>query len=112
MTTGESKLVWLVVASLAAGVSAGAAIGFSIGRDVGEESMARRVEYTRDQCAMTVAFTQCLTSVPEGPERLTGPNDWDEVVEQCEDASWALSVRHSTSVSPECRGRSWLEEVR
>jgi len=59
--------------------------------------------WTYDQCVRASLFQACLQALPAGPAA-TKYNDWDEVVEQCEDAASAQSVRKAGTVKPECDG--------
>ena len=59
--------------------------------------------WTYDQCLRAQIFQSCLRALPAGPAS-TKYNDWDEVVEQCEDAASMQSVRKAGTVKPECDG--------
>lgn len=55
-----------------------------------------------DQCLRRDLFQQCLQSLPAGPSS-TKYNDWDEVVEQCEQSAWMQSIRKLSSISDDCQ---------
>lgn len=57
-----------------------------------------------DQCARRVLFQQCLQSLPAGPVQAKY-NDWEEVVEACEDAARRQSYLDDKRViKKECQG--------
>ena len=56
-----------------------------------------------DQCLRAQLFEQCMTLLPKGPEVLTGGNDWDEVVAECESSAHRQSIRLRAAVRPECQ---------
>ena len=55
-----------------------------------------------DQCLRAELFKQCMASLPQGPVS-TKYNDWDEVVDSCESASYGQSMRKRGHVRPECQ---------
>ena len=55
-----------------------------------------------DQCMRAVLFKQCLAALPAGPVD-TKYNDWDEVVAECQSASYYQSLRLLDHINPECR---------
>ena len=58
-------------------------------------------QWVTDQCLRAELFKTCLNSVPPGPNQ-THYNDWEEVIETCDQASYRMSIRKSTFVKPEC----------
>ena len=62
------------------------------------------IAYGYDQCERPKLFQQCMTNLPAGPQA-TKYNDWDEVVEACEDAARYQSYRADKNViKKECQG--------
>lgn len=60
-------------------------------------------KWAYDQCARRALFQQCLQSLPAGPAQVKY-NDWDEVVEACEDAARMQSALDDKRlIKPECR---------
>jgi hypothetical protein len=57
---------------------------------------------SNDQCLRAKLFEQCLKALPAGPQA-TKYNDWDEVVHQCELASYRHSFRKMRYIKQECR---------
>lgn len=55
-----------------------------------------------DQCLRAKIFTDCLKNAPTGPKQ-TKYNDWDDVVDSCEQAAYYQSRRHILTINPECR---------
>lgn len=55
-----------------------------------------------DQCLRAELFKQCLAAVPAGPQQ-TVTNDWSEVVDECQHASYYQSLRQISQIKPECR---------
>ena len=55
-----------------------------------------------DQCIRTKLFESCMRSLPAGPVS-TQYNDWDEVVNECENAAYYQSLRRESQIKPECR---------
>ena len=58
--------------------------------------------YVSDQCLRAEIFQRCLKDLPSGP-LATKYNDWDEVVDSCENAAYYQSKREREVVKPECR---------
>lgn len=56
-----------------------------------------------DQCLRAQLFDQCMKNIPKGPERTAGSNDWDEVVDSCQQASYYQPLRAAESIKKECR---------
>ena len=54
-----------------------------------------------DQCLRREIFFQCLKALPAGPLE-TKYSDWDEVVSQCDTASYYQSLRNKSQISPQC----------
>lgn len=57
-----------------------------------------------DQCLRPELFRACLSALPAGPQA-TQYNDWDEVVEKCEQSSYYQSMRRIETINPECRAQ-------
>ncbi len=57
---------------------------------------------TSDQCLRAELFQQCMKALPAGPQ-VTKYNDWNEVVNACESATYYQSLRARRSIKPECR---------
>lgn len=57
-----------------------------------------------DQCLRAELFQICLSKLPTGPTHTVASNDWDEVVDACEHAAAAESIRLTSTVKPMCRG--------
>ncbi len=55
-----------------------------------------------DQCLRAEAFKQCMKLLPAGPQA-TKYNDWDEVVNACENAAYYQSLRVKEQVPMQCR---------
>lgn len=55
-----------------------------------------------DQCMRSELFIQCLKSIPKGPDS-TKYNDWDEVIKECQNASYYHSLRDFKYIKLECR---------
>lgn len=55
-----------------------------------------------DQCLRREVFMQCLSVVPKGPE-VTKYNDWDEVVAECAQSAYYISLRQIANIKEECR---------
>lgn len=55
-----------------------------------------------DQCLRSELFEKCMTLVPNGPTHVVA-NDWAEVIEECRDSSYYMSLRIPGQVKPECR---------
>jgi hypothetical protein len=55
-----------------------------------------------DQCMRNDLFIQCLKTVPKGPDT-SKYNDWDEVVKECQNASYYHSLRSYKYIKLECR---------
>lgn len=55
-----------------------------------------------DQCMRAELFAKCMAALPPGPE-MPHYNDWDEVVEACEDTAYYQSQRPIEVIKPECR---------
>jgi hypothetical protein len=55
-----------------------------------------------DQCMRRDLFTQCMKTVPIGPTTVKY-NDWEEVVQACENAAYYQSLRKTEFIKPECR---------
>lgn len=47
--------------------------------------------FGNDQVVRASRFDACMAALPAGPQRITGGNDWDEVVEACDRASYSQS---------------------
>lgn len=56
-----------------------------------------------DQCIRMELFTKCLSAVPTGPTHTVASNDWDEVVEACQDSAYKMSIKPMNLIKPECR---------
>lgn len=55
-----------------------------------------------DQCLRAELFAKCMSSLPPGPE-MPHYNDWDEVVQVCDQAAYYQSNRPIEAIKPECR---------
>lgn len=55
-----------------------------------------------DQCLRAELFAKCMAALPPGPE-MPHYNDWDEVVQECEDTAYYQSQRPVETIKPECR---------
>ena len=55
-----------------------------------------------DQCMRRELFIQCLKYIPKGPDS-TKYNDWDEVIKECQNASYYHSLRDFKYIKLECR---------
>lgn len=55
-----------------------------------------------DQCLRAELFQQCLKNAPAGPAVTGKYNDWDEVVDSCEDAAYRQAWRPLSAIKPEC----------
>ncbi len=55
-----------------------------------------------DQCIRAELFRQCMQSLPAGPVA-TQYNDWAEVVDECDGASYYQSMRPTQHIAPQCR---------
>lgn len=55
-----------------------------------------------DQCLRAELFQSCLKSVPAGPNE-TKYNDWNEVVRECQYASYYQSLRKLSAIKQECQ---------
>jgi hypothetical protein len=58
---------------------------------------------TRDQCLRQQIFMACLQNIPKGPNSTVVSNDWSEVIDSCELASFYQSMRQYQHIKPECR---------
>jgi hypothetical protein len=56
-----------------------------------------------DQCMRREIFKECMAALPKGPERIHNSNDWDEVVEACENVAYYQSKRMPSQIKAECR---------
>lgn len=61
-----------------------------------------RPDQVVDQCLRREIFQQCMAALPAGPQSTSTSNDWDEVVEACERASYHQAIRARAHVKPEC----------
>ena len=61
-----------------------------------------RTQPQPDQCMRAELFAKCLSALPAGPVS-TQYNDWSEVVEACQNASYYQSLRSLAQIKPECR---------
>lgn len=68
---------------------------------IGEEPIIRP-DPAVDQCLRVELFNACLRAVPAGPTTVKN-NDWAEVVEECQHASYYQALRQPAFVKPECR---------
>jgi len=59
----------------------------------------------QDRCLQRVVFKECMNSLPAGPVS-THYNDWDEVVEACENVAWNKSWRKRSVVKIECQAEN------
>jgi len=59
-------------------------------------------QWAIDQCVRAELFKQCMTLLPAGPQS-TKYNDWDDVVESCNDVSRVQAARRIEFVKPECQ---------
>ena len=55
-----------------------------------------------NQCLRTDLFKQCMAELPRGPDH-THYNDWDEVVEECNEVSAQQSYRQTKFIPPNCQ---------
>ena len=55
-----------------------------------------------DQCIRREVFKECMKSLPAGPAS-THYNDWDEVVQACEETAYHQSIRKKSVIKEECR---------
>lgn len=53
---------------------------------------APRGEWKRDPEVQAKVFSECMASLPKGPE-VTRYNDWAEVVEECNDTARDIATR-------------------
>lgn len=58
--------------------------------------------YAVDQCLRAELFQRCMKDLPAGP-LASKYNDWDEVVDSCENAAYYQSKREKAAVKQECR---------
>lgn len=56
-----------------------------------------------DQCIRIELFDKCLSKLPAGPTHTVASNDWDEVVEACQDSAYRMSLKPMNLIKPECR---------
>ena len=63
--------------------------------DVGEVQVV-------DQCLRREITNECMKSLPAGPVA-TKYNDWDEVVSECRQNGYYMSIRKRKFVKPECQ---------
>jgi hypothetical protein len=56
---------------------------------------------TADQCLRVELFKSCMAALPQGPKS-TVYNDWDEVVNACENAAYYQSQRPKKSIKEGC----------
>jgi len=57
-----------------------------------------------DQCLRRKIFLECMNAVPKGPETVVD-NDWADVVDECQSASYYQSLRRRSTIEPKCRTR-------
>ena len=55
-----------------------------------------------DQCLRRELFNECMKALPGGPVA-THYNDWDEVVNECKNYAWSVSVRLQSVIKKECQ---------
>lgn len=55
-----------------------------------------------DQCLRRELFNECMKSLPAGPVA-TQYNDWDDVVSECRNYAWGVSMRYESVVKKECQ---------
>jgi len=67
----------------------------------GDEAPTKR-QWAIDQCVRAELFKQCMTLLPAGPQS-TKFNDWDDVVESCNDTSRSQASRRIEFVKSECQ---------
>jgi hypothetical protein len=55
-----------------------------------------------NQCIRREVFKECMAALPKGPE-VTHYNDWNEVVESCNEVARNISYRTYGSIPKECK---------
>lgn len=55
-----------------------------------------------DQCVKERLFKECMAALPVGPTH-TQYNDWDEVVDSCNQHAYYTALRKYSSIPLECR---------
>ena len=55
-----------------------------------------------DQCLRREITNECMKSLPVGPVS-TKYNDWDDVVSECRQSGYYMSIRKRKFVKPECQ---------
>lgn len=59
-------------------------------------------ERVANQCLRREILNECMKSLPAGP-LATKYNDWDEVVGECGNQAYYLSIRNKSTIPSECR---------
>jgi hypothetical protein len=55
-----------------------------------------------DECLNREIYRECMALLPKGPDK-TVYNDWDDVIDECNDRAYYRSQKRASQVKPECR---------
>lgn len=67
-----------------------------------EEIVDHSMDVVVDQCLRIKLAQQCMKELPKGPQYVGTSNDWDEVVQQCDNNAYYQSKRRRKHVAEEC----------